>query len=115
MVRLTPLRDAGVTISVDNFGSGHTSLSALPHLPLHELKIDQQFVRRSRESHNDLAIVRTVTDLAHRLDLTCVAEGIETPELYHDMVALGFDLLQGYHVARPLAEADLVALARNRA
>jgi EAL domain-containing protein (putative c-di-GMP-specific phosphodiesterase class I) len=79
---------------------------------LDELKVDQQFVRRSRESHNDLAIVRTIIELAHRLDLVCVAEGVETEELYVDMVGMGFDLLQGYFVAKPLSEGELVQFVR---
>jgi EAL domain-containing protein (putative c-di-GMP-specific phosphodiesterase class I)/GGDEF domain-containing protein len=113
VVRLTPLREAGIRISVDDFGSGNTSLSSLPHLPLDELKVDQQFVRRSRESHNDLAIVRTIIELAGRLNLVCVAEGVETEELYDDMVAMGFDLLQGYFVAKPLSETELIQFVRR--
>jgi diguanylate cyclase len=112
VLRLTPLREHGIQISVDDFGSGNTSLSSLPHLPLDELKVDQQFVRRSRESHNDLAIVRTIIELAQRLDLVCVAEGVETEELYVDMVGLGFDLLQGYFVAKPLGEEELLQFVR---
>jgi EAL domain-containing protein (putative c-di-GMP-specific phosphodiesterase class I)/GGDEF domain-containing protein len=114
VLRLTPLREAGIQISVDDFGSGNTSLSALPHLPLDELKVDQQFVRRSRESQNDLAIVRTIIELSGRLGLMCVAEGVESEELFHDMVDLGFDLLQGYFVAKPLGEAELVQFVRSR-
>ena len=114
VLRLTPLRDAGVRISVDDFGSGNTSLSSLPHLPLDELKVDQQFVRRSRESHNDLAIVRTIIEVAGRLDLMCVAEGVETEELYEDMVAMGFGLLQGYFVAKPLSESELVQFVQRK-
>jgi EAL domain-containing protein (putative c-di-GMP-specific phosphodiesterase class I)/GGDEF domain-containing protein len=108
VLRLTPLRRAGVKISVDDFGSGNTSLSALPHLPLDELKVDQQFVRRSRDSHNDLAIVRTIIELSGRLGLVCVAEGVENEDLFTDMVSMGFDLLQGYFVAKPLSESELI-------
>jgi EAL domain-containing protein (putative c-di-GMP-specific phosphodiesterase class I)/GGDEF domain-containing protein len=114
VLRLTPLRDAGIRISVDDFGSGNTSLSSLPHLPLDELKVDQQFVRRSRESHNDQAIVQTIIDLAGRLGLVCVAEGVETEELYVDMVDMGFDLLQGYFVAKPLSEDELFHFASTK-
>jgi EAL domain-containing protein (putative c-di-GMP-specific phosphodiesterase class I) len=78
------------------------------------LKVDQQFVRRSRESQNDLAIVRTIIELSGRLGLVCVAEGVESEELYDDMVGLGFDLLQGYFVAKPLSEAELVRFVRTR-
>jgi EAL domain-containing protein (putative c-di-GMP-specific phosphodiesterase class I)/GGDEF domain-containing protein len=114
VLRLTPLREAGIHISVDDFGSGNTSLSVLPHLPLDELKVDQQFVRRSRESQNDLAIVRTIIELSGRLGLVCVAEGVESEELCDDMIELGFDLLQGYFVAKPLTEAELVQFVRSR-
>ena len=111
-MRLTPLREAGIQISVDDFGSGNTSLSALPHLPLDELKVDQQFVRRSRDSQSDLAIVRTIIELAGRLGLVSVAEGVEDEELFTDMVEMGFDLLQGYFVAKPLSETALVEFVR---
>lgn len=113
VLRLTPLREAGIKISVDDFGSCNTSLSSLPHLPLDELKLDQQFVRRSRESASDLAIVRTIIELAGRLGLTCVAEGVESRELYDDMVSMGFDLLQGYFVAKPLPEDELVQFVQR--
>lgn len=113
VLRLTPLREAGIKISVDDFGSGNTSLASLPYLPLDELKVDQQFVRRSRESENDLAIVRTIIELAARLGLVCVAEGVETEELYLDMVNLGVDLLQGYFVSKPLSENELVQFVRR--
>jgi len=68
---------------------------------LDELKVDQQFVRRSRESHNDLAIVRTIIELAQRLDLVCVAEGVETEEQAGRLYALGCDEAQGYLFGRP--------------
>ena len=111
--RLRPLHDEGVRVSIDDFGTGYTSLSVLPHLPLDELKVDQRFVRASIRSHADEAIVQSVRELAHRLGLAAVAEGVETQELSDHMTKMGFDLLQGYHFARPLAEADLLAfLAR---
>jgi EAL domain-containing protein (putative c-di-GMP-specific phosphodiesterase class I) len=56
--------------------------------------------------------VRTIIELAQRLDLVCVAEGVETEELYADMVGLGFDLLQGYFVAKPLGEEELLQFVR---
>ena len=69
-----------------------------------------EFVRRSRDSHNDLAIVRTIIELSGRLGLVSVAEGVESQELFADMVSMGFDLLQGYFVAEPLNESELIAL-----
>jgi EAL domain-containing protein (putative c-di-GMP-specific phosphodiesterase class I)/GGDEF domain-containing protein len=112
--RLTPLREAGVRISVDDFGSGYTSLSALPHLPLDELKVDMQFVQRSRDSPIDRAIIRSIIELSRSLGLQCVAEGVETEELYGDMASMGFDLLQGYFIAKPMREDDLVRFVHER-
>jgi diguanylate cyclase len=109
---LGPLHDHGVRISIDDFGTGYTSLAALPDLPLDELKVDQQFVLRSMSSPADDAIVRTVRGLAHRLGLDAVAEGVETGEIFERMRNYGFDLLQGYFLAKPLSESDLIAFAR---
>ena len=105
---LRPLRDLGVRISMDDFGTGFTSLSALPDLPLDELKIDQGFVKRSLESQADDAIVATICDLGHRLGLTVVAEGVEDAAIESRLIAHGADLLQGYHLARPIDEASLL-------
>jgi EAL domain-containing protein (putative c-di-GMP-specific phosphodiesterase class I) len=105
---LGPLRAHGIRVSVDDFGTGFTSLAALPGLPLDELKIDQGFVRRSVDSVADDAIVATTCDLAHRLGLVVVAEGVEDGTIADRMAAHGVDLLQGYHLARPLDEAALL-------
>jgi diguanylate cyclase len=110
---LRPLHDRGVRISIDDFGTGYTSLSVLPDLPLDELKVDQRFVLRLQESPTDDAIVRTVRELALRLGLDAVAEGVETGELYEQMQTYGFDLLQGYFFARPLEESQLLEYVRK--
>ncbi|MFK7917092.1 MAG: EAL domain-containing protein [Ilumatobacter sp.] len=106
--RLGPLREMGVRVSIDDFGTGYTSLAVLPHLPLDELKVDQQFVREAATSKASEAIVVSVCELAHRLGLEAVAEGVEDQELADLMGSFGYDLLQGYHFARPMAEADLM-------
>jgi len=112
---LEPLRDRGVRISIDDFGTGYTSLSVLPDLPLDELKVDLGFVIRSAASPRDDAIVRSVADLARRLGLCVVAEGVENEECARRMTSYGFDLLQGYHFAPPLDEVQLEAyLGRAR-
>lgn len=107
--RLAPLHELGVKISIDDFGTGYTSLSVLPQLPLDELKVDQAFVRDSMTSPASEAITRSVCELAHRLGLSAVAEGVEDEELTETMRSFGFDLLQGYHIARPMSEADLMS------
>jgi EAL domain-containing protein (putative c-di-GMP-specific phosphodiesterase class I) len=105
---LAPMHRNGVRISIDDFGTGFTSLAILPTLPLDELKVDQCFVLRSLESPADEAIVRTIGELAHRLGLHAVAEGVETAEIADRMIAIGIDVLQGYHFARPMKEQDLL-------
>jgi len=107
---LGPLRARGVHVSIDDFGTGFTSLSALPALPLDELKIDQKFVRSCVTSAADDAIVATICDLAHRLGLVVVAEGVEDEAIAARMAGHGIDLLQGFHCARPLDEPALLEL-----
>jgi EAL domain-containing protein (putative c-di-GMP-specific phosphodiesterase class I)/GGDEF domain-containing protein len=112
---LRPLYDHGIRISVDDFGTGFTSLAALPTLPLDELKVDQCFVMRSPNSPADRAIVRTVGELGHRLGLEVVAEGVETAEIAGLLGDMGIDLLQGYHFARPLPEDELLRFMADEA
>jgi EAL domain-containing protein (putative c-di-GMP-specific phosphodiesterase class I) len=110
---LRPLYDHGIRISIDDFGTGFTSLAALPTLPLDELKVDQCFVMRSTTSPADRAIVHTVVELGHRLGLDVVAEGVETGEIAELLDKMGVDLLQGYYFARPLPEGELLAFVRS--
>jgi EAL domain-containing protein (putative c-di-GMP-specific phosphodiesterase class I) len=112
---LTPLHQAGIRISIDDFGTGFTSLAALPTLPLDELKVDQCFVLRAATSPADAAIVRTVAELGHRMGLVVVAEGVETAASAEWLADLGIDLLQGFHFARPMAEVDLIEYLRRPA
>jgi len=112
---LRPLHDLGVRVSIDDFGTGYTSFAMLPELPLDELKVDRSFVVRSATSAADEAIVRSVLELAHRLGITAVAEGVEDAVTQDRMIAYGFDLLQGYHLARPMREQDLVDFMAGKA
>ena len=106
---LAPLHDAGVRVSLDDFGAGYTSLSVLARLPLDELKCDQRFVLDAPTSPAAAAIVATVRELAYRLGLTAVAEGVEEEAHRAVVVEAGYDLLQGFHFSRPLPELDLLA------
>jgi diguanylate cyclase (GGDEF)-like protein len=102
---LEALRDLGVGVSIDDFGSGHASIAYLVQLPVTELKIDRSFVAGMCENARDEAIVRTTIDLARRLQLHVVAEGIETATVRDRLAALGCDTGQGYLISRP-APAD---------
>jgi EAL domain-containing protein (putative c-di-GMP-specific phosphodiesterase class I) len=97
------LRDAGIRFSIDDFGTGHSSLAQLKALPVDELKIDRSFIRDLEQGTRDDAIVRSAIDLSHSLGLKVVAEGIETPAAWTALIHLGCDYAQGYFVSRPLA------------
>ena len=112
---LRPLHDHGIRVSIDDFGTGYTSLAAIPHLPLDEIKVDMSFVKAALTSRADEAIVRSVRELTHRLGLVSVAEGVEDAAIARLMIDIGFDLLQGYHFAKPLAEDALLGFVRSTA
>lgn len=99
---LQQLRAYGVVLAMDDFGTGYSSLSYLKQLPLHKVKIDQSFVRDVLSDDKDALFVQLVTDLAHRLSLTVVAEGVESAGQARALIASGCDKLQGFWLARPM-------------
>jgi diguanylate cyclase (GGDEF)-like protein len=102
------LHDAGVAISIDDFGQGQTSLAYLAALPVDELKIDRAFVSRVVDDPAHAAIVRSIVQLGHTLGLRVVAEGVETEAEHARVAALGADIAQGYLIARPMAAGAFV-------
>jgi diguanylate cyclase (GGDEF)-like protein len=103
---LLRLRELGMRLSIDDFGTGYSSLAYLKSLPLDELKIDRSFVMSMRDDPADEKIVRSTIDLAHNLGLSVVAEGIENPQAYAHLQALGCDIGQGYFIAQPMPAAE---------
>lgn len=101
------LRAAGVRISIDDYGSGMSSLTYLRQIPADELKIDKSFVLQLTESSRDALLVKSTVDLAHSLGLKLVAEGVETRETLAVLELMGCDVAQGYFIARPMALDDL--------
>lgn len=99
------LHSMGVALSIDDFGTGYTSLAYLHALPVHELKIDQSFVSRMLFDDKDAVIVRTAVELATRLGLDSVAEGIEDAETLSALADLGCTIAQGYHLGHPMPAA----------
>ena len=96
------LRDIGVKLSLDDFGTGYSSLAYLRQFPIDSLKIDKSFVDEIGRGPNGTAIVDAVIELAHRLHLTVVAEGVETDAQQDHLRQRGCDVLQGYRVGRPM-------------
>jgi diguanylate cyclase (GGDEF)-like protein len=106
---LDRVRALGVRLSLDDFGTGHSSLAYLKRLPLDEVKIDRSFVSGMTEDENDMVIVRSTIDLARNLGLVVVAEGVESAEIMDELAALNCDTAQGFHLSRPLPADELAA------
>ena len=99
---LHALKNLGLHVSIDDFGTGFSSLSYLKRLPVDKLKIDQSFIKDLTTDPGDAAIVTSMITLAHNLDLTVVAEGVETGEQLGFLRAERCDEIQGYLISRPL-------------
>ena len=104
---LERLRALGIRISIDDFGTGYSSLSYLKRMPVDELKIDKSFVMGMTNHKDDETIVRSTIDLGHNMGLKVVAEGVETEEMLEQLKEMRCDLVQGYHLSRPLPPAKL--------
>ena len=106
---LDDLARFGVQFAIDDFGTGYSSLASLRDLPVHELKIDQSFVRCMHERSDDAVIVQSVIELGHTLGLRTVAEGVEADEVRDRLAALGCDSAQGFSIAPPMPPGELAA------
>src|SRR3712207_606728 len=104
---LDRLRALGIRVSLDDFGSGYSSLSYLKHLPADILKIDRSFTKGLGLEAEDTAIVQTIVDLVHILGMEVVAEGVEIVEQETLLREMGCDLGQGYHFSSPLPPEDV--------
>ena len=104
---LSELREMGIRISIDDFGTGHASLAYLKQFPIDALKIDRSFVADMEASREGLAIVTAITGLAHGLGLGVIAEGVESDSQLRLLAACGCDEYQGYLLSRPLPPATV--------
>ena len=114
METLQTLRRMGVRLSIDDFGTGYSSLAYLHRLPVHEMKIDQSFIRGVTLDETSDAIVRAAVDLGHKLKLSVVAEGIEDERTWQRAREYRIDYGQGYHLARPASGENLETWLKRR-
>ncbi|HEY9051419.1 MAG TPA: EAL domain-containing protein [Gammaproteobacteria bacterium] len=111
---INELYDAGVKLSIDDFGTGHASLTQLKNFPFHELKIDRSFVMDMANDSNDNAIVRTAIALSKSLNMTTVAEGIEDERTIAMLSEMGCDYAQGFLICKPLPASELTDWLNSR-
>ena len=104
---LNEISNADIKLSIDDFGTGFSSLQYLDRLPIDSVKIDQLFIKQMLADPSKHHIVETTADLANRLGLSLIAEGVETQAMEDELVGLGCEFGQGYHFSRPLPFDEL--------
>ena len=112
---LAELQALGVEISIDDFGTGHSSLAYIGRLPVNELKIDKTFVLGMRRRRSDRVIVESTVDLGRRLGLRVVAEGVEDQWTWDELAGMGCDVSQGFFPTRPLPAEEFIAFLTDAA
>jgi len=110
---LKTLNTMGLTLSIDDYGTGYSSMAYLKGLPVHEIKIDKSFVLKLAENRGDLILVRSAIELGHNLGLKVTAEGVEDEAAFRLLQNYGCETGQGYFVSKPLSAADFEAFYRS--
>jgi EAL domain-containing protein (putative c-di-GMP-specific phosphodiesterase class I)/AmiR/NasT family two-component response regulator len=111
---LTRLRMKGFGLSIDDYGTGYSSMQQLTRIAFTEIKIDQSFVSHAASQHAARVILESSLDMARKLNIISVAEGVETQRDWDLLCQLGCDLAQGYFIAKPMAAAEFQIWARDR-
>ena len=104
---LETLKDLGVGLVLDDFGTGHSSLAYLKQYPLDALKIDGSFVRNLPSNEKDAAVCEVIINMAHTLGMKAVAESVETEEQLDFLLERGCDEFQGFHICKPLPADEI--------
>ena len=106
-------KQAGIILSIDDYGTGQSSLAYLKRIPASELKLDRTFVAELIKSQRDRMLVKATVDLAHNLDMTLTAEGVEDGETLAALQLMGCDLAQGYGLCRPCSVMELIGFLQR--
>lgn len=109
-VFLTALRQLGIKISIDDYGTGFSTLDYVTSIPASEIKIDRRFVSQMQTSQSDRVVVNSTIQLAHQLGRLAVAEGVEDAETLASLGSMGCDVAQGYFISKPLTHQSLFSL-----
>lgn len=112
LASLIRLRELGLRLSIDDYGTGLSTLSYLQKMPVQELKIDRCFITDLLAKESDRVLVRSTIDMAHELGLTVVAEGVEDKATLHELRCLGCDQIQGYLIGKPVPPVEITNLCR---
>ncbi len=108
ILALNRIRDAGIKVSVDDYGTGQSTMSYLQRLPIDEIKIDQSFIKTMVSDASNSLLVKSTIELAHGLKLKVVAEGIEDAKIMAQLEAFGCDVGQGWHIGKPASSEDFI-------
>lgn len=111
---LCQLKDMGLKLAMDDFGTGYSSMARMLDLPLDEVKIDMVFVKHMTTHHKHDRIVDSMINLAHRLNLSVVAEGVEDVATYERLRALGCDVIQGYLIGKAMPLPELIKTVNDQ-
>ena len=108
------LRELGVRLAIDSFGTGFANLSYITQFEIDRLKIDRSFIQQCLIERNSATVTRVIIAMAHKLEVSVVAEGVETAEQYRFLQEAGCDLAQGYYLSEPIMASDLEEMLLTR-
>ncbi len=111
--KLKKLRESGIKLHLDDFGTGYSSLKYLMDLPIDVVKIDREFMKNISSDRRVKELIQSIIQIVHNLDMTVIAEGVETKEQHDILKALGCDMAQGYYYAKPMCFEDALALIED--
>lgn len=107
------LQNAGITLAIDDYGTGHSNLATVLSLPVQNLKIDQSFIRKGMSSSKGMAVLENILQLAKSLQVTTTAEGVETEEQLQYLQRSGCEFIQGYLLSKPLPLAEFELMMKK--